>query len=133
MISYDDAQVLFILLWLVTVLSYTSCWNKSSNFHILHTSVTLEKSEFFFSIVHREETRGWQSSLMLMLQLSSAFLPKIKLRSNFLGKGKYQLFFFVKLPYFIQCKDFSNQLSKVIFSCPLGFMQFRSRNPHTGI
>lgn len=51
------------------------------------------KNQFSLSIAHKEETRSWQSSFVLMLQLACALLPKIKYRSNFLSKAKYQLFF----------------------------------------
>lgn len=51
------------------------------------------KNQFSLGIAHKEETRSWQRSFVLMLQLACALLPKIKYRSNFLSKAKYQLFF----------------------------------------
>lgn len=93
MISYDSAKILFTIASVISNCATLLETQVQIFISWTHPNVASEKVEFFFSIACKEETRSWQTNLMLMLQLASALLPKIKCRSNFLSKDKYQLFF----------------------------------------
>lgn len=69
---------------------------------------------------------------MLVLQLACALLPKIKYRSNFLSKDKYQLFFLSSFHVSFSGKIFKSveqgnlQLPTWIYAAQIHMLAFRT-------